>query len=469
MKAIILAAGQGSRMGEITKDIPKSLIEINNKPILLKQIESLIENNITDISVVIGFRKEKVKEACKNYDLKFYEFEQYKEKGLLEGLYSAKDELNDDLILVYGDVYFEKEVIERFILDKNDFCIGVDESKKDDPFAKKEVETYYSIELQKGSTKVSIEKGVVKEISKKIEKNRVNGTYIGLTKMKQFISRAFRDKIRELIDTGEIKKYPGPSYLLNEFIKKGHKIHPVFVRPNSYIEIDYPEDLEMAKKIFENKIKAVLFDAEDVIYIRDSDTLKPLIDMFSTHKGINVSGREIVKANNIYKLDSFKGIITKDDNLKRTLELLKISYDDEFFQKFKEVFIPTYSNIKANEHAEYLLKKLKEEGIKIAIITDSYASEEKKWQMFRSISLDSYIDIIVSSNDTGFTKDHKEPYLKALEKLNLNTSEAVFVGHQQYEMDGAKKAGVKSISLGEKIKSDYFAENLKDILKIINV
>src|SRR3989344_3426381 len=100
MKAIILAAGAGSRMGEATEDIPKSLIEINKKPIIIKQIESLLENNITDISAIVGFKKEKIKEACTNYNVKFYDFDNYKEKGLLEGLYCTKEELDDDIILI---------------------------------------------------------------------------------------------------------------------------------------------------------------------------------------------------------------------------------------------------------------------------------------------------------------------------------------------------------------------------------
>ncbi len=468
MKAIILAAGQGARMGEVTKDIPKPLIKLNNKPILIHQIESLNSNGIKDISIVIGFKKDKVKEACKNHKIKFYEFDQFKEKGLIEGLYSAKEELDEDVLLIYGDVYFEREVISDLLKEDHDFSIGVDTANKDDPSDKEEVENYYGVEMKKGSTKVAIDNGFVKDISKKIEKNKISGTYVGITKMKKVIAIKVRNKIKELIDKGDIKKYPGPSYLWKDLLSNGQKIHPVFINPNSYIEIDYPEDLERAKEMFENRIKAVLFDADQVIYIRDDETLRPLIQLLSA-KGFNVSGEEITKANDKYKLDSFKGKLTKDDNLRKTLDLLNVPYDEKFFQQFKEVFIPTYSQIKVKGSVVPLFKKLKDAGIKIAIITDSFATEKHKWDMFKKIEVSDYIDCIISSNDTGYTKDQKEPYLIAIDKLNVGPNQAIFVGHQQYEMDGAKKAGVKSVSLGEKIKSDFFVERIEDIANILKI
>ena len=58
MKALILAAGLGSRLAPITDNCPKSLVKVNGKPILMKQIENLHENGITDITVVSGYKAE---------------------------------------------------------------------------------------------------------------------------------------------------------------------------------------------------------------------------------------------------------------------------------------------------------------------------------------------------------------------------------------------------------------------------
>ena len=58
MKALILAAGLGTRLAPITNDRPKSLVTVNGVPILFKQIENLHENGITDITVISGYKAE---------------------------------------------------------------------------------------------------------------------------------------------------------------------------------------------------------------------------------------------------------------------------------------------------------------------------------------------------------------------------------------------------------------------------
>ena len=59
MKALILAAGLGTRLAPITNDRPKSLVTVNGVPILFKQIENLHENGITDITVISGYKAER--------------------------------------------------------------------------------------------------------------------------------------------------------------------------------------------------------------------------------------------------------------------------------------------------------------------------------------------------------------------------------------------------------------------------
>lgn len=56
MKALILAAGMGTRLAPLTNNLPKSLVTVNGKPILVKQIENLYENNIIDITVIAGYK-----------------------------------------------------------------------------------------------------------------------------------------------------------------------------------------------------------------------------------------------------------------------------------------------------------------------------------------------------------------------------------------------------------------------------
>ena len=59
MKAIILSAGSGSRLGNLTKELPKSLVDVNGKPIIQRQIETFRNNGIKEIIVIVGPNKEK--------------------------------------------------------------------------------------------------------------------------------------------------------------------------------------------------------------------------------------------------------------------------------------------------------------------------------------------------------------------------------------------------------------------------
>lgn len=65
MKALILVAGIGTRLAPITNDRPKSLVPVNGTPILLKQIDNLHQNGITDITIISGYKAEILKESMK--------------------------------------------------------------------------------------------------------------------------------------------------------------------------------------------------------------------------------------------------------------------------------------------------------------------------------------------------------------------------------------------------------------------
>ena len=67
-KALILAAGLGSRLLKQTEEKPKTLVEINGKPILEYQLEALLRNNIKEIIIVTGYKSEKIKHFLSTHD-----------------------------------------------------------------------------------------------------------------------------------------------------------------------------------------------------------------------------------------------------------------------------------------------------------------------------------------------------------------------------------------------------------------
>ena len=218
MKAIILAAGVGSRLGDIIKTTPKCLIKICSKVIAEYQIEALTANNITDISIVIGYQAEKIKTALKNKKVKLYLNKDYDNTGMLESLFCAKEELNDDVTILYGDVIFKEDLIRRLIEDKSDFCLVVDKGKEISYEAEQAFEQYHGQKIEKGRTKVNIVNGVIKKISKSMPEEEASAEYIGISKFSKKAIEVVYKRIKELIDTGEITNYPSPSYLFKWLI-----------------------------------------------------------------------------------------------------------------------------------------------------------------------------------------------------------------------------------------------------------
>jgi len=101
MKGIILAAGKGERLEPLTDYKPKAMLPVCNKPLIEYQLELLREHGIEDIAIVVGYLKEQIDFK----DVKVYEDRLI--QGTATALHAAKDFIDDDFILIYGDLFFD--------------------------------------------------------------------------------------------------------------------------------------------------------------------------------------------------------------------------------------------------------------------------------------------------------------------------------------------------------------------------
>jgi len=100
MKALILAAGKGVRMGQLTQDKPKVLIEIAGKPFLYYVLKNLEAAGINEIGVVVGYKKEKIFEFAKEFGFNLKFIEQEKLLGTGDAVMRAKEWINNDSFIV---------------------------------------------------------------------------------------------------------------------------------------------------------------------------------------------------------------------------------------------------------------------------------------------------------------------------------------------------------------------------------
>ena len=126
MKSIIIAAGSGRRIPEFSKLIPKSLIKINNKPLLKRQIDLMIKCKINKIAIVKGFKSNKI-----NFKkIKYFYNKNYKKNEQLDSLFYAKEWFNDDVLITFSDIIYENSVIKKIIKSKHNFTIGIQKNWK---------------------------------------------------------------------------------------------------------------------------------------------------------------------------------------------------------------------------------------------------------------------------------------------------------------------------------------------------
>lgn len=233
MKALILAAGLGTRLAPITDEIPKSLVPVNEEPILFKQLKNLQENGVTDITVVSGYKSEiLIKKVNDNFpNVKIINNEDYNTTNNMYSAYLAKDELlGSEFLMMNADVYYDSSALEALINDKNPNAIITDIGN-------------YNEE----SMKVVEKDGRVIEISKLIKEEDALGASIDVYKFSKEAAEVFFRKCSEYIEKNkELKMWS--EVALNDILKEVEfSASPLVGR---WMEIDNHEDLAMAEKIF---------------------------------------------------------------------------------------------------------------------------------------------------------------------------------------------------------------------------
>lgn len=126
MQAVIMAGGKGTRLMAITKDeIPKPMVPVKGKPLLLWQIEELKKNGITDIIMIIGHLGEKIEEYFSDgekYGVHISYIKENEPLGTAGAFYYLKENLvSDHFLLVFGDVFFSIDIqrMEKFYLENH--------------------------------------------------------------------------------------------------------------------------------------------------------------------------------------------------------------------------------------------------------------------------------------------------------------------------------------------------------------
>ena len=249
MKAIVIAAGMGIRLNPMTNDKPKCMLEIKGKTILQHQLDAFHANGITDISVIKGYKKEVI-----NYPgLKYFINDNYRNNNILNSLFYAEAEMDNEFIASYSDILFGADVVRRLMESEEDIAIVVDVDWKG----------YYE-----GRTEHPINEAEnvifdadnnVEEIGKIVSNKRaVDGEFIGMLKCTKKGAKIFKEYFHkaksEFFGKTFIRAKTFDIAYLTDFIQylvnKDIKVKCVMIE-RGWIEIDTVQDFERASEFLE--------------------------------------------------------------------------------------------------------------------------------------------------------------------------------------------------------------------------
>ncbi|MEW9093567.1 MAG: phosphocholine cytidylyltransferase family protein [Clostridiaceae bacterium] len=222
MKAILLIAGIGSRLGQ---PYPKCLNKLPyGETIIQRQVRILRECGIEEIIAVCGFKKELVMEHMPNILYKYNPI--YYITNTSKSLLTGIERLDDDIIWINGDVVFDKEIILSMIKSNKKNKIAVDNKNCG------EEEIKYTLNSN----------NTIQEISKEVK--NAQGEAVGINIISKEYLNIFRNNLIKCKDKDFFEK------AIEYCIKEGMEFYPINIKDNRCVEVDFYEDWECACNLF---------------------------------------------------------------------------------------------------------------------------------------------------------------------------------------------------------------------------
>lgn len=240
MKAIVLSAGQGSRLLPLTAERPKCTLDVGGRTVLEWQLHALADNGIDDIVVVTGFRPAQVEAVIACFERA--RFEHARVKTLFNPFYNVSDnlatcwlaraEMSPPFLIVNGDTLFESSTLATLLAGRgpHDITLACDhKSHYDDD-----------------DMKVVIDSGRLLRVGKRLDPSQVNGESIGMMVFGERGATRFRDRLEQIMrrDEGKNRWYLSA---IDELAQEGG-VGACSIHGHGWCEIDDRADLDHADK-----------------------------------------------------------------------------------------------------------------------------------------------------------------------------------------------------------------------------
>ncbi|MGD2170994.1 MAG: phosphocholine cytidylyltransferase family protein [Gammaproteobacteria bacterium] len=237
VKAIILAAGQGTRLRPYTEDRPKCLVEVEGESLLERQLDVLRSETVERVVVIGGYRAEMLQRP----EIELRLNPRFAETNMVWTLFCAESDLEGDLLLCYGDIVYSRDALRAVLESQADITVAIDlewesywRARNEDP-------------LDDAETLRLSTDGAILEIGQQPRSlAEIEGQYMGLMKFSARGVETLKLIFHEARAAGTLGgKSPENAYmtdLLQAMIDAGHRLQAVPVH-GGWVEVDTVDDL----------------------------------------------------------------------------------------------------------------------------------------------------------------------------------------------------------------------------------
>jgi choline kinase len=246
MKAVVLAAGMGSRLLPLTADRPKPLVEVGKRPLLMRTIDRLAEVGIrgADVIIVSGYRDDVLRATLAAHGASatvVYNDRHDTWNNFWSARVAREAVGGASFLQVDGDVLFDQHVLPKMLAADGPGALSVD----------------FRDELDAETMKVAAAApgAPMSAVSKKLDPAASAGEYIGVTRIDAAISTVYFDELARLADEGLINEYYEGA--IDRLVRRGAAVfRAVDVSDCLTIEIDDLHDLRRAEGLLRDRVVA---------------------------------------------------------------------------------------------------------------------------------------------------------------------------------------------------------------------
>ena len=189
MKAIIMAAGIGSRLENISGNRPKCLIEMDGISLINRSVTLLASRGITDICVITGYKSELIRRELQDR-VSYLHNPYFQVTNSIASLWLAKDMLQDDVILMNADLYYEAEVLDTALAQKGNAVMLSDSTRIID-----------------ADFRFGVIGDRILKTGNQLTNDETDCEYVGIVRIDKSFIETFRNRLEHMIKSGDFKNW----------------------------------------------------------------------------------------------------------------------------------------------------------------------------------------------------------------------------------------------------------------------